>query len=143
MKADAKTEAEVRSAVNRMMDSYKRQDMDAMLDCFAPDADTVMYGTGADEKRIGRDEIRAQARRDWDQTDEIAMDFDWMSISAAGPVAWAAMDGRFEIRANGQSMSMPARLTMVLEKRDDRWLVTQGHFSTPAAGQQEGDSIPG
>jgi ketosteroid isomerase-like protein len=125
-----------------MMDSYQRQDMDALLACFMPNGDTVMYGTGADEKRIGLDEIRAQAQRDWSQTDAIALDFDWMSISAAGPVAWTAMDGRFEIRANGQSMRMPARLTMVLEKQDDEWRIAQAHFSTPAAGQAEGDSIP-
>jgi ketosteroid isomerase-like protein len=114
MKANAKTEKEIRAAVNRMKDSYQRQDMDALLACFAPNGDTIMYGTGADEKRIGLDEIRIQAQRDWAQTDAIAVTFDWMSISAAGPVAWAAMDGRFEIRANGQEMSMPARLTLVL-----------------------------
>lgn len=142
MKADAKTESDVRAAIGRMMDSYQQQDMDALLACFAPDGDVVMYGTGADEKRIGLDAIRAQAQRDWDQTEAIAMAFDWMSISAAGPVAWAAMDGRFEIRAGGQAMSMPARLTLVLEKRGAEWLVAQAHFSTPAAGQAAGDSIP-
>jgi hypothetical protein len=37
---------------------------------------------------------------------------------------------------------MPARLTLVLEKRDAGWLVVQAHFSTPAVGQAAGDSIP-
>jgi len=142
MKADARTEAEVRAVLTRLTDSYKQRDLDKLAACFAPDADTVMYGTGFDEKRIGLDGIRAQARRDWDQTDEISMAFDWTSISAAGPVAWAAVDGGFKIRAGGQEFTMPARGTFVLEKRDDSWLVVQSHFSAPAAGQEEGASIP-
>jgi hypothetical protein len=37
---------------------------------------------------------------------------------------------------------MPARATFVLEKRDGKWLIVQGHYSAPAAGQEEGQSIP-
>ena len=142
MRADARTEAEVRAVLTRLTDSYRQRDLEQLVACFAPDADTVMYGTGVDEKRMGLDEIRAQAQRDWDQTDEIAMAFDWTSISAAGPVAWAAVDGGFKIRAGGQKFTMPARGTFVLEKRDDKWLVVQSHFSAPAAQQEEGESIP-
>ena len=73
MKADARTEAAVVKTMNRMLDSYKMRDMEALVACFAPDSDVVMYGTGADEKRVGPEEIRFQAQRDWDQTDAISM----------------------------------------------------------------------
>ncbi len=142
MKADAKTEAEVRAVLSRVTESYKKQDLKGLLANFAPDSDVVMYGTGADEKRIGLAEIQVQAERDWDQAEAIAMVFDWVSVSAAGSVAWAACDGAFQIRAGGQEFRLPARLTVVLEKRDGRWLIVQGHFSTPAAGQAEGESFP-
>jgi ketosteroid isomerase-like protein len=143
MKADAKTEAAVRAVLTKLTNSYEKQDMEALMACIAPDSDTIMYGTGADEKRVGPAEIRRQARRDWDQTDAISMAFNGVSISAAGPVAWAAADGAFQIRAGGQSFSMPARATILLENRGDKWLVVQSHFSAPAAGQEEGTSIPG
>jgi ketosteroid isomerase-like protein len=143
MKADAKTEAEVKAVLTKMTDSYKRKDMEALMACFAPDPDIVFYGTGADEKRIGPDGVRMQAQRDWDQTDSISMVFDDVSISSAGPVAWAAIDGAFEIGAGGQEFAMPARVTMVLEERNGSWLIMQGHFSAPAAGQGQGESIPG
>ena len=45
-------------------------------------------------------------------------------------------------KADGQAMSLPARLTAVFEKRGDRWLIVQSHFSFPAAGQAEGVSFP-
>jgi ketosteroid isomerase-like protein len=143
MRADAKTEAEVRAVLSKMTESYEKRDMEGLMACFAPDADTVMYGTGADEKRVGPAEIRYQAERDWDQTEAISMAFNGTSISAAGRVAWAAIDGAFKIRAGGQAFSMPARTTVVLEKRGDQWLIVQGHMSAPAASQEEGDSIPG
>jgi len=143
MKADAKTEAEVQAVLTKLTDSYKKKDLAAFMACFAPDPDIVFYGTGADEKRIGPDGVRAQAQRDWDQTDSISMAFDEVSISAAGSVAWAAIDGGFEIGAGGQEFTMPGRVTMVLEKRNGSWLIVQGHFSAPAAGQAGGESIPG
>ena len=142
MKADARTEAAVIKAVNRMMDSYKMRDMEALVACFAPDGDVVMYGTGADEKRVGLEEIRFQAQRDWAQSDSISMVFSETSVSAAGQVAWVASDGAFQIHAGGQVFSTPARLSLVLEERNGDWLVVHAHFSVPAAGQEEGDSIP-
>lgn len=142
MRADAGTEAAVIKTMNRIVDSYKMRDMEALVACFAPDSDVVMYGTGADEKRVGLEEIRFQAQRDRDQTDSISMVFHETSVSAAGPVAWVASDGGFQIRAGGQEFTAPARLSLVLEERNGDWLVVHAHFSVPAAGQEEGDSIP-
>ena len=69
------------------------------------------------------------------------MDFDRQAVSMAGDVAWAALDGSFRFSAGGESMALPARATLVFERRDDRWLVVHGHFSLPAEGQEEGESF--
>lgn len=47
----------------------------------------------------------------------------------------------FEVKAEGQEMTLPGRLTAVLEQRGDQWLIVQSHFSLPAPGQ-EGESFP-
>jgi ketosteroid isomerase-like protein len=47
----------------------------------------------------------------------------------------------FKVKAGGQEMALPGRMTAVLEKRGDKWLFVQSHFSLPAAGQ-EGESFP-
>lgn len=141
MKADAATEREISAAITRMVDAYGGRDMEALSVAFAPDDDVVMYGTGADERRVGLAEIRAQSQRDWDQSDAIAMRFDSQAISAAGDVAWAALDGAFEVSAGGQSMEIPARVSVIFENREGRWLVVHAHFSMPAAGQAEGESF--
>ena len=141
MKADSHTRAEVEAAITSLTDAYKERRLNDVMACIAPDADVVLYGTGADEKRVGPDQVRAQVERDWAQTESIEMSYSWKSISAAGPVAWAALDGAFKIRAGGQSMELPVRVTLVLEKRGNRWLIVHSHFSTPAAGQAPDSSF--
>jgi ketosteroid isomerase-like protein len=143
MKADRKTEAEVVAALEAFADSYQKRDLPGVSAAFADEPDILIYGTGADEKRIGLQEIQAQAERDWAQADEISVAFDWTSVSAADGVAWAAVDGAFLGTVGGQSMRMPMRSTFVLTNRGGRWLIVQAHMSVPAPGQAEGASYPG
>jgi ketosteroid isomerase-like protein len=101
-----------------------------------------MYGTGVDEKRIGLAGIQTQVERDWAQTDAATFILHDPAISAAGLVAWASADATFKVEAGGQQMAFPARFTGVFEKREDRWLVVQAHFSLPAPDQEAGSSVP-
>jgi uncharacterized protein (TIGR02246 family) len=141
MKADTRTEAEIKAVLGELAEAYRVRDLQRALACFAPDADVVMYGTGADEKRVGRNEIRAQVERDWEQTESTELTYEWVSVSGGDGVAWAAVDATFRIRAGGEAMVLPARITVVFEKREGKWLIVQGHFSLPAAGQDEGSSF--
>jgi ketosteroid isomerase-like protein len=141
MSAEMKTTQEIEGAIEAMTLAYRSRKVDDLLACFAPDSDAVLYGTGGDEKRIGPEQIRAQVERDWGQTESAEMAFSWKSIGAAGNVAWAALDGAFNLTAGGQALSLPARVSLVFEKRDGQWLIVHSHFSTPAAAQEEGHSF--
>jgi uncharacterized protein (TIGR02246 family) len=142
MKADAQTESAVMDVLDRFAENYAKRDLEGTLALFAPDADVVMYGTGADEKRVGLAEIQAQVVRDWSQSDATSITYDWTSVSAAGSVAWVAADIAFQVKVGGQELSLEGRLTGVLEKRGDEWLMVQGHYSLPATAQEEGESFP-
>lgn len=141
MQADTTTRTAVQAALNQWIESYSRRDIRQLLSCIAPDSNVVMYGTGADEKRIGLSEIQTQAERDWAQTDAATFSFNDPIIGASGPVAWVAADCTFQVSIGGEAMGFPARFTGVFEKRQDTWLVVQAHFSLPAA-QEEGESVP-
>ncbi len=142
MKANAQTEAAVKAVLDAFADNYSRRDLEGLMSLFTPDADMVLYGTGADEKRVGLTETREQVQRDWSQSDGTAITYTWTSISAAGPVAWVAADVSFEAIIGDAKFTLPARLTGVLENRGEKWLIAQTHFSFPAAGQEEGESFP-
>ncbi len=113
-----------------------------VLELHAEDADVVMWGTGGDERRVGKAEIRMQAERDWSQSDSIAMKFGWTSVSARGPVAWVSADLAISWSAGGRQHSVQARFSGVLEQRDGGWSIVQDHFSLPATEQASGESYP-
>ncbi len=142
MKANAKTESAVLAIMNRFLETYQQRDIDGLMALFAPDDDQILFGTGIDEKRIGRDQIRYQAERDWAQTEALAFNFNWHQISAAGAVAWVAAEGQGQGKVGGQEIEFPLRMTAVLEQRNDEWFLVQSHVSLPAAGQEGGDSVP-
>lgn len=70
-----------------MSEAYTRRDIEGLLTTLMPDADVFLYGTGPDEKRLGLAEIKAQAERDWSQTEAASFDLDWYIVSTAGTVA--------------------------------------------------------
>ncbi len=142
MKADAKTEAAVMEVMNRYIETYAKRDLSGALALFAPDDDTVIIGTGGDEKRIGMAEIKAQLERDFGQSESATMEFTWHSVSVSGSIAWLAADCIAHIKTGGKKMKLPLRSTIVLEKRSSQWLIVQFHASVPAFGQTEGESFP-
>lgn len=140
MKADTKTEAAVIGAFNRFLKAYETRDGRSLLSLFVPDPDVVLYGTGADEKRIGQAAIKTQFERDWSQSEAASLKFDWHSVSLAGGAALVAADGTAHVKVGGQQVTMPLRATVVFEQRGNSWLVAQMHVSTPASEQAEGES---
>jgi ketosteroid isomerase-like protein len=140
MKADPNTEADVMAAFNKIWKAYETRDGSTLLSMFVPETDVLLYGTGADEKRIGPAEIKAQFERDWSQSEAASLRFDWHSVSSVGGVALVAADGAAHVKVGGKEITMPLRATTVFERRGDRWLVAQMHVSTPASEQAEGES---
>ena len=135
MKADSVTEKAVNAVLDKFAESYARRDLKSAMSLIAPDADVIIYGTGADEKRIGQEAIKTQFERDWAQIEDPGLEYNWISISAAGNVAWVAIDAVLKAKVDGQNLKFQSRITMVLEKRGDRWLIVQGHFSFPDQSQ--------
>jgi ketosteroid isomerase-like protein len=142
MKANANTQAEVMSVLDKFMDSYRKRDLPGLLSTLAPDDDLFLFGTGIDEKRIGREQFKLQAERDWAQTEELGFNLNDYHISAAGPVAWIAAEGVGQGKVGGQAIQFPLRMTAVLEQNNGKWYLAQSHISLPSASQEEGDSVP-
>lgn len=135
-------EEEITKVTEKLAEAYEKKDVDTVLSFFAPDPNVVIYGTGVDEKRIGLDEIRAQFERDFAQAEAGSFEYDWKSISGSDPFAWLAADVTFKTTIQGQEMTLKGRLTSLFEKREDKWLILQMHFSIPSSGQAEGESFP-
>jgi ketosteroid isomerase-like protein len=142
MTDNGKTKEAVLAVMERFMEAYRTRDIDALLALTPADDDLFLFGTGRDERRVGREEFRYQAERDWSQTDELDFNLTDYRISSAGPVAWVAAEGVGQGRVNGQVFEFPMRMTSVLKKEGDEWCMVQSHVSLPAPEQEEGDSVP-
>jgi len=141
MKASPPTQAAVRATLQQWKDAYSQQDVDGVLAVIAPDDDVVGIGTGPDEWRVGPEEFKAQLERDFSQAEALAVAYEPVVVSEAGPVAWVAGRASVQARVDGQDLALAGRFTAVLEHRDGRWLLVQTHFSLPAAEQAEGRSF--
>lgn len=142
MKASPNTERSVKAVLNKFAEAYAKRDLPRLRSTFASDPDVLLYGTGSDEKRVGFSEIQMQAERDWSQTESISLAYGWVSVSSAGSVAWVGTDATMNLRAGGQDLVLPARITFVLENRAEQWLIVHAHCSFPAAEQAKGQSFP-
>lgn len=135
MKSDITTEKAIKAVLDEFVESYAEQDLERAMSIIAPDADVVIYGTGAKEKCIGSKEIRTQFEKDWSQIEKPVLKYNWTLISSAGNVSWAAIDAVLNAEIEGQNKSFPLRITKVLEKRENKWLIVQAHFSFPDQSQ--------
>jgi len=142
MKADPKTEAAVMNVMTQFAEAFSKRDLNASLALFVPDPDVVFIGTGGDEKRIGLAEIKALLERDFAQFEDASLKLAQPSVSAAGSVAWVVADLILRAKTGGREISLQARSTATLERREDRWLIVQSHTSLPATGQAEGEAFP-
>jgi ketosteroid isomerase-like protein len=141
MEASPQTQTAVEATLRQWADAYNKRDLDRALALIAPDDDVVGIDTGHDEWRVGPEEFKAQVERDFSQAEALSVAYEPLVVSEAGPVAWVAGRASVQARVDGQDLSLAGRFTAVLERRDDRWLLVQTHFSLPAAEQAEGRSF--
>jgi ketosteroid isomerase-like protein len=142
MKADRLTEAEVTEVLNRFLETYSRRDVEGTLALLAPDPDLLIIGTGVDEKISGIQKARIQLKRDYAQADEISIKLGPVAVSAAGTVAWLAADSTWKVKIDEKYVDYQFRWTLVMEKRQSKWLIVQSHLSAPAQSQAGGQSFP-
>lgn len=140
MKTNSNTEEAIKVLLDEFVKSYAEQDLEKAISIIAPDANVVFYGTGAKEKCVGREEIRAQFEKDWSQIEAPTLEYNWTLISSAGNVAWAAIDAVLRATIEDKNQSFPMRITKVFEKRGNKWLIVQAHFSFPDKSQNFNNS---
>lgn len=132
MKADSKTEAAVMSVLNRFKEAVAKRDTTGALELFATDLDVLCMGSEAGEIAVGRSELKALLKRVLSRP--TAYYFEWRShsVSSTGSVSWATIDALVHAKGEGQEIALPYRITAVLERRGNKWLLMHYHGSEPA-----------
>jgi uncharacterized protein (TIGR02246 family) len=130
MKADAETEAAVTDVLERFCASFAARDAERVIELFAPDADIVAV-TSEEALLRGPDELRAFLQRYVHGPTTYSWEWDRSDVSTAGRVAWLLAEGTETAATEAGETKHAYRMTIVCEKRGDRWLLAQVHGSSP------------
>jgi uncharacterized protein (TIGR02246 family) len=142
MRLDRGAEEAVCATLDRYAERYGAKDVDGLTELFADDPDVLLTGTGADERWVGRPEVRRQFERNFAEAERTR--FEWISrhVAAAGDGAWVAAGAVLHVTVDGAERSIPIRFTVVLEQRDGAWVWLHRHASVAAGGQPSGAAYP-
>jgi len=142
MRADSKVKAEILEVMKLFSEAYTERDLEKFTALFAPEEDLEYIGTGADERRKGTRGLIIQVQRDWEQSQEVVFKFIDPVVFHTGSVAWLVTDCLGKITINNSEVVLPLRYTMIMEKREGKWLIVHLHTSMPALEQPQGESFP-
>jgi ketosteroid isomerase-like protein len=129
VQADAQTREEVLLVLGEFRAAVAERRIEGLLSLFAPDADTTLIGSSLGEVARGPLELRSFLERTLAGPQRISWEWDVVSVSACGDVAWLSLDGALVLDG---SSARPYRITGVLERRQGRWLWSLFHGSEPS-----------
>ena len=127
--------------LKQIVQAYFDKDLEGMMKLYMPDPDLVAIGAGRDEWVKGSEELKNGLNRDMTQADKIEIDFEDITVSSSGNVAWVSARMAMDVLVENKEITLFGRLSLVLEERDNKWLIAHLHFSVPDE-QEEGKSYP-
>ena len=113
------TEAALLEILERFCSAFAAQDVEAVMQLFAQDAEIVMV-TSEEAVLRGPEEVEAFLHRYARGSTTYSWTWDRRDISAAGAVGWLLAEGAEMAAARGREERYPYRMSLVCEKRDGR-----------------------
>lgn len=132
--------SEIRTVLEQYELARESEDFLTVEQIWAPDADIVLFGTEGDEQLIGIDAIKKAMSRQFDEVENTLINISdqKIRINRSGNAAWFSEVLDYNFIYLGEDMSFEGiRFTGVLEKRDDKWKLVQGHLSVPYEAEFE------
>lgn len=130
---------EQKDAVKSVLDGYvtsiENADIEHYARIMAHDADMVNFGTGAYDRAVGWETLKAgiEAQNAALSDTKITVSDVAINLSRDGQFAWATSLWNFNASMGVQAIELPIRCTWVLEKRSE-WVVVHFHKSVGMAG---------
>lgn len=119
-----------------------QRDMEKLLSLFTEDA--TIWGTGKDEYRIGKNEIRAQFERDWSEAASGHLEMSRNVHSSIDGRSWGSCEFMSKFMINGEEHVFPhLRASIFLEEEDGKMKIAHLHSSFADPMQEEGKSFRG
>ena len=134
----AAEQAKVKTVLDQFAQAWEMEDTTLFARILAHDPDMVCFGTDSAERFVGWESLRASVPQQLASFDSvlIAVRDQTIKVHPSGEVAWAAETADLDMVAQGQPVKLRgSRITSVLEKRGNDWVIVQFHVSLPVSGQ--------
>lgn len=125
---------ELTGILSRLSAAIAQGDATRVLAEFAAGKDVVMFGSEEAETAYGHEEIATLWRRVLSRGQRYEWRWSDQTVTRRGAVAWLSATATVTLEeSSGAMRGIPYRLTLVLVREADRWVIVQYHGSEPAA----------
>jgi ketosteroid isomerase-like protein len=129
---DGRTESEVITVLERMCSGFAERDADAVMGLFGADPDPNLVVVTSEQWLLrGPHELRAFLDRYVQGDTTYSWEWDRHDVSGVGEVAWLLAEGTESAATGDRVEQHPYRMTLVLARPDDGWVLRQVHGSSP------------
>jgi ketosteroid isomerase-like protein len=124
---------EIRELLAKHDKALSDKSLDAVMSTFSTDANTVVLGTGAEEKWVGPEEIKSaytEIFKDYDPG-TLQTNCDWKTGSSddAGTMAWLAAICAAKDSLQGKPREYKLNVSATVQKQDGNWHFVMLHMS--------------
>lgn len=134
-------EQQIDYMISSMLGAWQLNDIERMHQCYADDA---MFVSGLwAPPVIGWANYVALYKQQRARTQQVRLDRTNTYIKVDIPVAWASYQWDFSGTVDGQPMTSQGQTTLVMEKRNNRWVIVHNHTSVAQAPQAAAPASPG
>lgn len=130
--------AAANAAFDKYIKAYVTGDMELFAGVVAHDPDIVVFGTDAAERFVGYEALKGSMEKQFQSYEETRVKNRERvtHVHPSGEVCWISETWDISGTAQGQPYGIEGvRVTAVLEKRGQMWVMVQAHCSLPVSGQ--------
>ena len=113
MEASKEIVSAVHEILKNMAQAYLDKDLEGMMQLYVPDPDLVAIGAGRDEWVKGLGELKIGYNRDMTQADKIEVDFEDVTVSSSGNVAWVSARMAMDVNVENNEITIFGRLSKI------------------------------
>ena len=128
--------SEVKVVIDRLRVAQEKEDLTALSAIFAQDDDLVVFGIGESERYVGWAAVNGMYQNQMNAIDGFTVTISDQSIkiSAGGDAARVTSLDRLQGQTDENQFQLTVKKTVVLEKRNGKWLIVHIHMSKYEAG---------
>lgn len=134
------TGAAILNLLERLNKGFAGRDVAQVLDLFALDPELVFIGSEAGETATGPTQLRTLLEALFARPEIYQWRWGQLHVRVIGQFAWLTTEAILLVQSR-ERLELPYRITLVLQRRGDGWLIIHYHGSEPAAAVPQ--SSPG